>query len=463
MGIGYDSFLVKVVKNEVVHADQPWTQHWLPFTNFDLLVPPLDVGSIFFYKKPSHGVSFSAIVDTLKASLSRTLTLYPPMAGVIAWNEDAGENQIHCNNGGVCFIEAVADAELKELNFYNPDECVEGKLMPKKLVHGVLVIQVTKLKCDGIVIGVMLDHRIADGYSANMFISSWANMTRTKPSSMIPSFGRSYMKPRSPTIHSRLIENVFVPFSPPSNLNEDLMSRKYDEYRIINRVYYIDGEQLRMLQLLANENGCRRSKLVAFTSFLWKAIALSMGNSRKDNKACNVVIAVDGRRRLSEKHVEEKQKLMASHFGNVLSMPFGSKKPEELKEMSLSNVAKEVQEFLQPATTKEHFLDIIDWVEDQKPHPLILKALVDGDMSFTVSAGQRFETMDAIDFGWGKVTFGSCHLPSERSDCFVMTMGSPKNNEDWVVYMHMPMKHMSFIEAHASHVFKPLNADYIQI
>ncbi|KAD7116742.1 hypothetical protein E3N88_04010 [Mikania micrantha] len=317
MGIGYDSFLVKVVKNEVVHADQPWTQHWLPFTNFDLLVPPLDVGSIFFYKKPSHGVSFSAIVDTLKASLSRTLTLYPPMAGVIAWNEDAGENQIHCNNGGVCFIEAVADAELKELNFYNPDECVEGKLMPKKLVHGVLVIQVTKLKCDGIVIGVMLDHRIADGYSANMFISSWANMTRTKPSSMIPSFGRSYMKPRSPTIHSRLIENVFVPFSPPSNLNEDLMSRKYDEYRIINRVYYIDG--------------------------------------------------------------------------------------------------------------------------------------------------QRFETMDAIDFGWGKVTFGSCHLPSERSDCFVMTMGSPKNNEDWVVYMHMPMKHMSFIEAHASHVFKPLNADYIQI
>ncbi|KAD7116745.1 hypothetical protein E3N88_04013 [Mikania micrantha] len=425
MGIGYDSFLVNVVKNEVVHADQPWTHHWLPFTNFDLLVPPLDVGSIFFYKKPSHGVSFSAIVDTLKASLSRTLTLYPPMAGVIAWNEDAGENQIHCNNGGVCFIEAVADAELKELNFYNPDECVEGKLMPKKLVHGVLVIQVTKLKCDGIVIGVMVDHRLVDGYSANMFISSWADMTRTKTSSMIPSFGRSYMKPRSPTIHSPLIENVFVPFSPPFNLDKNPMIRKYDEYQIVNRVYYIEGEQLKMLQLLANENGCRRSKLVAFTSFLWKAIASSMGNFRKDNKACNVVIAVDGRTRLSHKDGEEKQKLMVSHFGNVLSMPLGSKKPE--------------------------------------PRPLISKSLVDGNMSFTVSAGQRFETMDAINFGWGKVTFGSCHVPSERSDCFIMTMGSPKNNEDWVVYMHMPIKHMSFIEAHANHVFKPLNADYIHI
>ncbi|KAL8229879.1 hypothetical protein R6Q57_014779 [Mikania cordata] len=248
-------------------------------------------------------------------------------------------------------------------------------------------MQVTKLKCGGIVIGVM--------------------------------------------VHSRLVENVFVPFSPPLNLYNDMMSCKYDEHRVVNRVYYIEGNSIK--------------------------------NGELNNKACNVVIAVDGRRRLGEKDGEEKQKLMASHFGNVLSMPYKSKVPEELKEMSLSNVAKEVQEFLKPATTKEHFLDIIDLVEDQKPRPLILKALVDGDMTFTVSAGQRFETMDTIDFGWGKVTFGSCHIPYERSDFLVMTMGSPKNNEDWIVYMHMPMKHMSFVETHASHVFKLLNTDYIQI
>ncbi|KAJ0669325.1 putative alcohol O-acetyltransferase [Helianthus annuus] len=131
--------------------------------------------------------------------------------------------------------------------------------------------------------------------------------------------------------------------------------------------------------------------------------------------------------------------------------------------MSLSNVATTVQEFLQPATMKEHFLDIIDWVEEQKPRPLILKALVDGRMSFTVSAGQKFETMDKIDFGWGKVTFGSCHVPKSRKDCFVMTMGSPTNDEDWVVYMHMPLMHMSFIEAHASYMFKPLDTDYIEV
>ncbi|XP_076917481.1 coniferyl alcohol acyltransferase-like [Bidens hawaiensis] len=464
MGIGDDSFLVEVIENKVVQAEEPWVDQWLTFTNFDLLVPPFDIGSIFFYKNPSHDQNFPTIVNTLKASLSRALALYPPLAGEIEWNEAAGENQIHCNNRGVQFIEAVAEVDLKELNLYKPDECIEGKLMPKKLQHGVLGIQVTKLKCDGLVIGVMVDHRVVDGYSANMFISTWADMTRSKTPSMIPSFGRSHLKPRSPTSYSPLIDNVFATFLPPPSHPDNDLTREDDEYRLVNRVYYIEGEALNKLQLLANEGGYRRSKLVAFTSFLWKSVSLSMENSGKQNGLCNVIIAVDGRRRLSEDEDEEKQKLMASHFGNVLSMPYGSKTPQELKEMSLSDIATEVQEFLKPATTKEHFLDIIDWVEDQKPQPLISKALLGEEItSFTVSAGQRFETMDAIDFGWGKVTFGSCHVPSSRKDCFLMTMGSPKNNEDWVVYMHLPLKHTIFIEEHASQVFKPLDADYIQI
>lgn len=65
---------------------------------------------------------------------------------------------------------------------------------------------------------------------------------------------------------------------------------------------------------------------MAFTSFLWKKVALSMEKSGNQNKVCNVAIVVDGRRRLSEGDGEEKEKLMASHFGNVLSISFGSQK-----------------------------------------------------------------------------------------------------------------------------------------
>ncbi|KAI3719837.1 hypothetical protein L6452_20742 [Arctium lappa] len=457
MGISGKGFTVEVVENVVVGAEEPWNDHWLPFTNLDLLVPPFDVGSFFCYNKPSHG-SFATMLNTLKASLSGALTLYYPLAGEIAWNAAVGENQIHCNNQGVDFIHAVADVQLKELNLYNPDESIEGKLIPKKL-RGVLSIQVTELKCGGMVIGCMFDHRAADGYSANMFISSWADLARSEIPSMLPSFQRSILNPRSPTTYSSSIDDVFAIFEPPSKPDND---QNHDDL-LINRVYYIEGGQLNKIQLLASENGRRRSKLEAFTSFLWKMVALSMENMGKHNQMCNVAIAVDGRRRLCEGDGEEKEKLMVSHFGNVLSMPYGAKRSQELSKMSLSNVATEVHEFLHTATGKDHFLDVIDWVEEQRSHPLVARAFANKEMSVMVSSGQRFQIMDKMDFGWGKVAFGSCHVPSERKDCYVMTLPSPTNNEDWVVYMHMPMKHMNYIEVHASHMFKPLNADYLKI
>ncbi|KAJ0435759.1 putative alcohol O-acetyltransferase [Helianthus annuus] len=156
---------------------------------------------------------------------------------------------------------------------------------------------------------------------------------------MIPSFERSYLKPRSPKVYSPLIDNVFAPFSPPSDPDiNDLGKEDGDEYLHVNRIYYIDGEQLKRLQLLVNENGARRSKLVAFTSFLWKQVALSIENSGKQNESCNVIVAIDGRRRLSEKEGEKKEKMMMSHFGNILSMPFGSKSPQVINFTTRKNI-----------------------------------------------------------------------------------------------------------------------------
>lgn len=131
--------------------------------------------------------------------------------------------------------------------------------------------------------------------------------------------------------------------------------------------------------------------------------------------------------------------------------------------MSLSDIATEVHEFVQTATRKDHFLDIIDWVEERRSLPLVAKAFASREMSVIISAGQRFHIMDKVDFGWGKMAFGSCHVPSARKDCYVMTMASPTNNADWVVYMRLPIKHMNYIDDHASHMFKPLNADYLMI
>ena len=139
---------------------------------------------------------------------------------------------------------------------------------------------------------------------------------------------------------------------------------------------------------------------------------------------------------------------------------------QDLKDMPLSVVANKVHEFLISAATKDHFLELIDWVEDQRPKALMSRPFARTDQkgfAIMVSSGQRLSIMDKMDFGWGKLVFGSCHVPTTRNDCYVMTMGSPINGDDWVVYMHLPTKLLHYIETRASHVFKPLTADYLKL
>ena len=67
-------FEVRVTKREVVAAVLPMQEHWLPLSNLDLLLPPVDVGVFFCYKKTisptSPALSFGSMVGVLKKALA---------------------------------------------------------------------------------------------------------------------------------------------------------------------------------------------------------------------------------------------------------------------------------------------------------------------------------------------------------------------------------------------------------
>jgi hypothetical protein len=143
MCIGKVELNVNMTNEEIVAAALPMQEHWLPLSNLDLILPPVDVGVFFCYNKPiiTTGTHHS-IVGCLKNSLAKALVSYYAFAGEVVANS-MGEPELLCNNRGVDFVEAFADVELQSLNLYNPDETVEGKLVPKKK-HGVLAVQVKK-------------------------------------------------------------------------------------------------------------------------------------------------------------------------------------------------------------------------------------------------------------------------------------------------------------------------------
>ncbi|KAL6959569.1 hypothetical protein U1Q18_039722 [Sarracenia purpurea var. burkii] len=459
-------FRVTVSKKEVVAAVLPMKEHWLPLSNLDLLLPPLDVGVFFCYKNPTGGefsFTFGSMVSVLKKAMSQALVSYYPFAGEIV-NNTVGEPELLCNNGGADFIEAFANIELQDLNLYNPDESIEGKLVPKKK-HGVLCVQATELKCGGLVVACTFDHRVADAYSANMFLVSWAEIAQAKQLSLLPSFQRSLLNPRHPISYNSSLNDMYVTVStppPPSGESEPEAQLPSAADQLISRIYYIEADQLDRLQSVSTSIGSKKTtKLEAFCAFLWKIVAT--GEVEMD-KICRIGIVVDGRTRLIDG--DSDMKLMNSYFGNVLSIPFGKKSAGDLQERPMSWVADVIHEFLGSAVTKEHFLDLIDWVEVHRPEPAMVKICAGsgGDQkygsAFVVSSGQRFP-ISKVDFGWGKPVFGSYHFPWGGEAGYVMPMPSPVENDDWVVYVLLFKWQVELIETLASHVFKPLTFDYL--
>ncbi|CAN4078244.1 unnamed protein product [Withania somnifera] len=380
---------------------------------------------------------------------------------------------IHCNNAGAGFTEARADVELKEINFYNPDESIQNKLLPKKKKHGALAVQVTELKCGGIVVACTFDHRVSDAYSFNMFLVSWAELAQFKPLSQQPSFRRSFLWPRCPSYYDPLIDSMYLPISA---LKQETTDVDHDD-QAISRIYYVKADEIRCLQSLANCNNTKFTKLESFRAFIWKALASGMGKNEKVNYSKNIRIGivVNGRSRLSDGN-EDQTKILKRYVGNVLSIPFSEENVGELKENPLTFlyhylakffrliVACAVHEFLEQALTKEHFLGLIDWVENRRPEPVLARIYSTNEdvTAIVVSSGQQFPVR-TIEFGWGEAVSGSYHVPWEVKTGYVMPMPSPKGNGDWIVYIHMLKGQLDLVEANASNVFKPLTSEYLNL
>ncbi|KAK8544457.1 hypothetical protein V6N13_056236 [Hibiscus sabdariffa] len=195
-----------------------------------LLLGPIQKGLRLLFPKPSN-----AFVDRLKASLSRTLSHFPPLAGRLATTKLDHQTvsfSIDCNNAGALFIHAKADG-------------------------------VTEL-ADGVVLGCTINHSVVDGTSFWHFINSWSEISRgliqlSKP----PIFQRS------------IFDNIDYPIRIPRALLEQI----HDEDKLIQaplreRVFHFPKQSIAKLKEKANaEAGTNNiSSLQALTSHLWRCI-----------------------------------------------------------------------------------------------------------------------------------------------------------------------------------------------
>ena len=133
-------FGVVVKQKEVIAAALPVQEHWLPMSNLDLLLPPLEVAVFFCYDMKHEHKTSSILISKLKKSLAEALVSFYAFAGEVVQN-GLGEPELLCNNRGVDFIHAYALVDLQDVDLHHPDASIQAKLVPFNN-QGVLSIQV---------------------------------------------------------------------------------------------------------------------------------------------------------------------------------------------------------------------------------------------------------------------------------------------------------------------------------
>ncbi|GLJ25578.1 hypothetical protein SUGI_0490050 [Cryptomeria japonica] len=405
-------FSVEIIRTSIIKSPVPTKECTLKGSNIDLTVPAISPGHFFVYKRVQDK-TYQEMASSTKKALSETLILFYPVAGRFITSHN-GEPEIECA--------AKLTPKRHPLQGESP-HCIP-----------VLAVQVTRMKCGGIVVGCCFDHRIVDGISSTIFFQAWTEAAQGLSSSIItPCFDRSLINPRHP-LNTGAIDSHYMalPFS--------ALYRTDPPPPQIGRIYHLDAPTLLQLQALANQSqqnppvGKPITKMEAVSSYIWKLFARAQALT--SSEPIRIGIAIDGRAYLN---------LPPSYFGNVIAIPFKESYAEHILEQPLSKIAEIVRNVISASANSEYFRSVVDWVEEKRPAAMLVRVYGEEGSAVVVSSGVRIPLYQ-FDLGCGKPTFSSVYFPWGGTAGYVMLQASPLGDGNMVVYMHMAEKDLDAIE-----------------
>ncbi|CAL1382322.1 unnamed protein product [Linum trigynum] len=372
-----------------------------------------------------HGPS-----EVIKNALSKVLVHYYPLAGRLVTTADEGRLAVDCTGEGVLCVEAEANCTLGSVDFSRPDAETRGKLVYE--IPGVksifqippLMIQVTKFKCGGFVLGVSFNHLTADGQAAMEFINSWAETARGLPLSVQPFLDRTILKARNPLrieYHHAEYDMLEDKSAPPN-------SKEVTIYDYI----YINEKMIQKLkrQIAAEIHGpspppgpvrlC--SSYVALSAFAWRARAKAQKMAA--DQETRILLVVNTRDKFTPP-------LPKGYFGNAVKFISAVSLAGDLVDKPLSYAVGKVQEAIRSVTDSQ-LRSGIDYYEVHKT-----KRPMGCTMISTAWSRLAF---GSTDFGWGEpIMTGPVELPVDE---VIIFLAHPKEKGSLNAYAGLPTSAM---------------------
>ncbi|KAM5583505.1 shikimate O-hydroxycinnamoyltransferase [Rosa sericea] len=399
-------------------VETPRQSLWL--SNIDLVQRTTHTPLVYFYK-PSDIAGAGKDnnffdMRVLKDALSKALVPFYPLAGRLRQQKDEGENgriEIDCNAEGALFAVANSSSCIDDFGNFAPTPEFGRRLIPTiDYSSGIssfplLLVQITYLKCGGVVLGLGVDHRVSDGLSTFHFINTWSDMARGLEVAIRPSMDRTILRARDPP--QPLSDHNHHIAYPPRNNYESTAATTVTNFRFTR-------EQINVLKAMStmtiaddddmNTLPVKFTKFEVFAGHVWRCACKA--RELADDQETNLYFPVNGRNKLQPP-------LPPGYFGNVIFRAVATAFAGDLISKPLSYAASCIHNAV-VCMDDDYVRSELDYLELQQRHQ-DLSSLAHGTHvrcpNLGITSWFTLPLYDA-DFGWGRPSFmGRAGIPSE--------------------------------------------------
>lgn len=410
-----DSSAVTILSKCTVFPDQKST-----LTDLKLSISDLNMICCHYIQKgnlfTSPSLPSQTLIPHLKTSLSKTLTIFPPLAGRFV-TDSAGHIFITCNDAGVDFIHGSA-TDLTITDLLSPTDVhpvfkqffpYHHKINYTAHFSPILAVQVTSL-ADGIFIGIAISHAVTDGSTFWNFFNTFADISRgLTHATRIPDFRReSILMSKVPVqlpegkikesfnADAPLRERIFT-FTRESiqklkatvnkNINHRSSPENADVSEIISKMKNDDAE-FKTVAERATVVTTEISSFQSLNALMWRCV--TRARKLEGSKTTTYRIAVNVRSRLEPK-------LSEYYFGNAIQSIATYASASEVVENDLTWSAMQLSNSVREYDSATVRRVALKWDVDPKCFPM---GNHDG-ATLQMGSSHRFP-MYENDFGWGR-------------------------------------------------------------
>ncbi|KAL9445973.1 hypothetical protein AB3S75_013784 [Citrus x aurantiifolia] len=409
------------------HPNQPiFISPSTPTPNHSLYLSNLDdqkflrfsIKYLYLYKK-------SISLDFLKYSLSKVLVEYYPLAGRLRTSsEDDFKLQVDCNGEGAVFAAAFMDISSEDfLQLSRKPNRSWRKLLYRVEAQSFLqvpplVVQVTNLRCGGMILCTAINHCLCDGIGTSQFLHAWAHAT-TKPNldpPISPFHTRHVLKPRNPpqvnfTHHGYTKTTQNETAQVEVEINQYLQAQPL----VPASLTFTPSQILHLKRQCVPSLKC--TTFEALASHTWRSWVRSL-DLLPDSLNVKLLFSVNVRKKLNPEMPE-------GYYGNGFVLACAQTSVNDLVNSNLYHTIKLVQQ-AKASLTDDYVRSMVDLLEDKSYKTDLSSSLV-------ISQWSKLGLED-LDFGEGK----PMHMGPVTSDIYCLFLPVTGDLNSTRVLVSMP-------------------------